>query len=131
VDHPTDKKTLKGTSHTLRFFISFIKRFYFVYIEILISSLSLFSTNTKRRTRNTEHGTLQTFRLFKLKNEESYSHSIVAGGFELMSYTTRFTPFTLLMISLDILARKSYGNCAQSAVMASVDVTALNATAFS
>ncbi len=38
-----------------------------------------------------------------------YSHSIVAGGLELMSYTTLFTPFTLLMISLDTFARNSYG----------------------
>lgn len=36
-----------------------------------------------------------------------HSHSIVAGGFELISYTTRFTPRTLLMISFDTLARKS------------------------
>ncbi len=36
-----------------------------------------------------------------------YSHSIVAGGFELMSYTTRFTPCTLLMMSFDTLARNS------------------------
>ena len=42
-----------------------------------------------------------------LKMLANYSHSMVAGGFELMSYTTRLTPFTLLMISLDILARKS------------------------
>ncbi len=32
---------------------------------------------------------------------------MVAGGLELMSYTTRFTPFTLLMISLEIFIRKS------------------------
>ena len=37
----------------------------------------------------------------------SYSHSMVAGGFELISYTTLFTPFTLLMMSFEILARKS------------------------
>src|SRR2546422_8240190 len=28
---------------------------------------------------------------------DAYSHSIVAGGFELTSYTTRFTPFTSLL----------------------------------
>ena len=32
---------------------------------------------------------------------------IVAGGFELMSYTTLFTPLTLLIISLETRARKS------------------------
>jgi hypothetical protein len=36
-----------------------------------------------------------------------YSHSIVAGGLELMSYTTRFTPLTRFMISLEISAKKS------------------------
>ena len=38
-----------------------------------------------------------------------YSHSIVAGGLEEISYTTRLTPFTLLMISLDIFPKNSYG----------------------
>ncbi len=36
-----------------------------------------------------------------------YSHSIVAGGFDEMSYTTRFTPRTLFMISFDTSARNS------------------------
>lgn len=36
-----------------------------------------------------------------------YSHSIVAGGFEEMSYVTRFTPFTLFIMSEDTFARKS------------------------
>ena len=40
---------------------------------------------------------------------DNYSHSIVAGGFEEISYTTLFTPFTLLIISLEISAKKSYG----------------------
>ena len=38
--------------------------------------------------------------------KQFYSHSMVAGGLELMSYTTRFIPLTLLMISFDTLARK-------------------------
>lgn len=38
---------------------------------------------------------------------KGHSHSMVAGGLELMSYTTRFTPRTLLMISLEMLARNS------------------------
>ena len=37
----------------------------------------------------------------------TYSHSIVAGGLELMSYTTRFTPETSLTILLEILASTS------------------------
>jgi hypothetical protein len=36
-----------------------------------------------------------------------YSHSIVLGGFELMSYTTRLTPFTSLMIRRLIASRVS------------------------
>ncbi len=36
-----------------------------------------------------------------------YSHSMVAGGLELMSYTTRLMPLILLMISLDTLLRNS------------------------
>ena len=60
-----------------------------------------------------------------------YSHSMVAGGLELMSYTTRFTPFTLLMMSFDTPARNSQGKCAQSAVIPSVEVTARRATVYS
>jgi len=37
----------------------------------------------------------------------NYSHSIVAGGFELMSYTTRFTPATSLMIRVEMRAKRS------------------------
>src|SRR5882757_6412048 len=37
----------------------------------------------------------------------TYSHSIVAGGLLLMSYTTRLMPFTLLMMSFEMYARKS------------------------
>lgn len=36
-----------------------------------------------------------------------YSHSIVAGGLLLMSYTTLLIPLTLLMISLEIAAKNS------------------------
>ena len=35
-----------------------------------------------------------------------YSHSIVAGGLLLISYTTRLIPLTLLMISFEISAKK-------------------------
>ncbi len=37
----------------------------------------------------------------------NYSHSMVAGGLLLMSYTTRLMPFTLLMISLLMWAKNS------------------------
>ena len=36
-----------------------------------------------------------------------HSHSIVLGGFELMSYTTRFTPRTSLMILEEIFSMVS------------------------
>ena len=36
-----------------------------------------------------------------------HSHSIVAGGFELMSYTTRLTPATSLTMRDEILPRTS------------------------
>ncbi len=53
-----------------------------------------------------------------------HSHSIVPGGFEVMSYTTRLTPGTSLMIRCDITSSVSYGTRAQSAVIASSLVTA-------
>src|SRR5439155_8134828 len=39
--------------------------------------------------------------LLKSRSPSPHSHSIVAGGFELTSYTTRFTPSTSLAIRLD------------------------------
>src|SRR6185312_4726531 len=60
-----------------------------------------------------------------------YSHSIVAGGFELTSYTTRFTPSTSLMMRLEMWASTSGGNGNQSAVMPSELVTARSATTLS
>ena len=46
-----------------------------------------------------------------------YSHSTVAGGFEVMSYTTRLTCGTSLTMRFAARARTSYGRRAQSAVM--------------
>src|SRR5579862_5425346 len=57
-----------------------------------------------------------------------YSHSIVAGGFELMSYTTRLMPRTELTMRLEITASRSCGRRAQSAVMPSRLSTARIAT---
>ena len=53
-----------------------------------------------------------------------YSHSIVAGGFEVRSSATRFTPGTSLTIRLAIVSSSSCGSRAQSAVIASSEVTA-------
>ena len=58
----------------------------------------------------------------------NHSHSIVAGGLLVMSYTTRFTSGTKLTIRFATVSRKSCGNLAQSAVMKSLEVTARNAT---
>src|SRR5690606_7270427 len=57
----------------------------------------------------------------------AHSHSIVAGGLPLMSYTTRDTPRSSLMIRFDTRPRKSYGRCAQWAVMKSMVSTARRA----
>ena len=52
-------------------------------------------------------------------NYISYSHSIVPGGLEETSYTTRFTPRTSLMMREEASASKSGGRRAQSAVIPS------------
>ena len=49
----------------------------------------------------------QGYKPFKFENVGFYSHSIVAGGFPLMSYTTREIPFTSLIMRLDTLPNKS------------------------
>ena len=53
-----------------------------------------------------------------------YSHSIVAGGFDVTSSTTRFTPGISFTILAEMVSTRSYGSRAQSAVMASSLVTA-------
>src|SRR6267143_3724758 len=59
---------------------------------------------------------------------QNYSHSIVLGGLELISYTTLVTPGTSLTIRVEIRSSTSPGNRTQSAVMASSDSTTLTAT---
>jgi hypothetical protein len=54
----------------------------------------------------------------------TYSHSIVPGGFDVMSNVTRFTAAISLIIRDATRSSRSYGNRAQSAVIASSDVTA-------
>jgi hypothetical protein len=61
----------------------------------------------------------------------NHSHSIVAGGLELTSYTTRFTPGIWLINLLEIRPSTSYGNGYQSAVIPSVLVTARRPSTFS
>jgi len=57
-------------------------------------------------------------------NISVYSHSIVPGGLEVMSYRTRLTPGTSLQMRLAHRASTSGGKRNQSAVMASSLVTA-------
>lgn len=64
-----------------------------------------------------------------LRAFENYSNSIVPGGLLVQSYTTRFTPFTSFTILFVTFPRTSQGSCAASAVMKSLVVTALSATA--
>jgi hypothetical protein len=68
---------------------------------------------------------------YALSRFATYSHSIVAGGFELTSYTTRFTPRTSLLIRVLIRESASYGNGYQSAVIPSRLVTARRPTTWS
>src|SRR3990172_6618680 len=79
--------------------------------------------------RNHGHEDQQHFQfmfLYKFSHARSgtvYSHSMVAGCLELMSYTTRLTPRSSLIIRFEILASTSAGMRAQSAVMPSTLVT--------
>src|ERR1700730_14179953 len=73
----------------------------------------------------------QNLHLARVNPSWRHSHSMVAGGFDVMSYTTRFTPGTSLTIRVDIRCSVSYGNRAQSAVMPSSLVTARIATILS
>ena len=60
-----------------------------------------------------------------------HSHSMVLGGLEEMSYTTRLIPLTSLIILFEIRASSSWGSLAQSAVMPSTLLTARRAMTFS
>ena len=53
----------------------------------------------------------------------NYSHSMVAGGLLVMSKTTRLTSAHSLVIRVEIFSSSSHGSFAQSAVMASSEVT--------
>lgn len=69
-------------------------------------------------------------RRVKAEVERPYSHSMVPGGFDVMSNTTRLTPLTSLTIRLLMRPSTSYGTRAQSAVIASSLVTTRIATTF-
>ena len=67
--------------------------------------------NRKEQSKKSLFAVLMSinFSVYFLISFANYSHSMVAGGLELISYTTLFTPFTLLIISLLIFAKNSYG----------------------
>src|SRR5690554_4211067 len=50
---------------------------------------------------------LMQFSYFFKKSTFYYSHSIVAGGLELMSYTTLLTPFTRFIILFEVSCKNS------------------------
>ncbi len=60
--------------------------------------------------------------------EASHSHSMVAGGFDVMSYTTRLMPGTSLTMRVEMAARTSQEMRAKSAVMPSCECTARTAS---
>ena len=72
---------------------------------------------------NTPHGFTLALKLCY------YSNSIVPGGLDVISKSTLLTCFTSFTILLEITDNTSYGICAQSAVIPSIDVTARIATA--
>ena len=55
--------------------------------------------------RHQRNGTALTTRLER--GTIAYSHSMVPGGLEVMSYTTRLTPLTSLMILFDMVSNSS------------------------
>ena len=63
------------------------------------------------------------------KNNTYYSNSMVAGGFPVQSYKTRFTCFTSLIMRLVTVCSTGHGISADSAVIKSIVVTARSATA--
>ena len=70
--------------------------------------------NLFAETLNVQRATLKKDRTSALRGERSalgvpYSHSMVAGGLELMSKTTRLMPRTSLMMRFEMRASVSYG----------------------
>src|SRR5512135_1094687 len=57
-------------------------------------------------------------------NAALHSHSMVPGGLEVMSYTTRLMPLISLTMRLEMVLSTSVGRGTQSAVMPSSECTA-------
>jgi len=98
----------------------------------------IWTSRTYRSRRNESlnpcHGWAFSDVRYPLKRGETsadHSHSIVAGGFPEMSYTTRLMPRTSLMMRFETRPSRSCGRCAQCAVMKSWVCTARSATTYS
>ena len=65
------------------------------------------SKKTAKNQRNKQKRLAQLHTHKTVFGLDYYSHSIVAGGFDEISYTTRLIPFTLLIISFDTFAKNS------------------------
>ena len=78
--------------------------------------------------RKSRGGVGESYSPAKAKRSERHSHSMVPGGLLVTSNTTRLTPGTSLTMRFEIRASTSYGRRAQSAVIASSDVTTSTAT---
>ena len=62
------------------------------------------------------------------RSPSRYSHSMVPGGLLVTSIATRLISRTSLVIRVEIVSITSYGSLAQSAVIASSDVTGRSTT---
>ena len=60
-----------------------------------------------------------------------YSHSIVAGGLEEISYVNLLIPLTSFMILLETLSKNSYGNLDHVAVIKSIVLADLKTAVYS
>ncbi len=73
-----------------------------------ISIFEFFKSNIQSRCIGTKFKIC--YLIFKFRISHSfYSHSIVAGGLLLISYTTRLMPFTSLIMRFDTCAKNSCG----------------------
>ncbi len=134
MQHSYSKKTFPWDNACIESFHAIIKREFLNRFKIPFISLSLdagcrpISLKSKSATRKCKHF-LVAASAFILARLVAYSNSIVPGGLLVKSYITLLTPLTSLMIRFMTLFSTSYGISAASAVMKSIVLTALNATA--
>ena len=66
--------------------------------------------NIKIQNQKIQKNQKNRYQLHHHQITNNYSHSIVAGGLELISYTTRLIPETLFIIVFDTSTRNLYEN---------------------